>query len=303
MKFESDLFYGCLLRGDVPAAMEYLSRFPEESERLEAYRRRFDQAQYQTYDIPEPLNAILRCYQQYYREVFYLRTDAQSAEETLRRRLQDLLSPDRSLDDLEETVLPDVFRTHALHFLGGRTGGWRGPYVWRTTEDACYQVALPEGIQSYTVRLLDGFVTKSWLDHLSFGTVTPGGWTDGDGVINCIRECYDMESEAFTVSLLKHEAQHAMDLRRFPDMSSADVEYRAKLVELIYSESRNLLPRFLAEADDSNPANGHAMAAHRIAAGFSHRLGSKAFEYIPIAQVQSIARELFLNSTPKAGSI
>lgn len=300
MNFESDHFYGCLLRGDLPAAMEYLSRFPEESERLEAYRSRFALEQYQSYDIPEPPNAVLRCYQQYYREVFYLRADPRTAEDTLARRLADLLGQDLPLDELEETLLPGLFRAHSLHFLGGRTGGWQGPYVWRTTEDAVYQVALPEGIQRYTVRLLDGFVTKSWLDHLSFGAVTPGGWTDGDGIINCIRECYDPESEAFTVSLLKHEAQHAMDLDRWPEMSSADLEYRAKLVELIYSESRNLLPRFLAEVDDSKSANGHAMAAHRIAAGFSDLLGEADFAKLPIPLIQSTALELFHLSTRKA---
>lgn len=35
-----------------------------------------------------------------------------------------------------------------------------------------------------------------------------------------------------------------MDMARFENMPSEDLEYRAKLVELIYSSQRNLLQKF-----------------------------------------------------------
>ena len=52
-------------------------------------------------------------------------------------------------------------------------------------------------------------------------------------------------------------------------MPSWQLEYRAKLVELIYSKERNLLKQFAAEADDTDPANGHGLAAYRILQGLS----------------------------------
>ena len=123
---------------------------------------------------------------------------------------------------------------------------------------------LPDGVQDYAVKLLDGFVMLSWLDYLSFGEVGTGGWSNGDGLIHCVKSGYDLDSEAFQVSLLKHEAQHAADHARFRGMSSEELEYRAKLVELICSSQRNLLDRFLLEADGARTGNGHGLAAERI---------------------------------------
>ena len=102
--------------------------------------------------------------------------------------------------------------------------------------------------------------------------------------------------------MLKHEAQHAQDLKRDKSMSSEDLEYRAKLVELIYSSERNLLPAFVQEADASDKNNGHAMAAYRIVKEFSDALGVDEMqpETIPIEQIQAIARILFEKSQRSA---
>ena len=72
--------------------------------------------------------------------------------------------------------------------------------------------------------------------------------------------------------MLKHEAQHARDLLKYENISSEDLEYRAKLVELIYSKERNLLERFAHEADNSSKSNGHSRAASRIIGKFYKKL-------------------------------
>ena len=165
-------------------------------------------------------------------------------------------------------------------------------------ETVSYDVELPDGIRTYPVKLLDGFLARSWIDYLSFGQIGPGGWTDGDGIINCIKSAWDLESEAFRVSLLKHEAQHARDLKVNSQMSSEDLEYRAKLVELIYSGERNLLTAFAQEADGSDRGNGHAMAAQRIVRAFAQVLGVEKLDpaAIGIGTVQQTARMLFEKS-------
>ena len=158
---------------------------------------------------------------------------------------------------------------------------------------------LPDGIQTYTVKLLDGFITRGWIDYLSFGEIGPGGWVDGDGYINCVESTWDLESEGFRVSLLKHEAQHARDLETNKDMSSEDLEYRTKLVELIYSGERNLLQTFAQEASPSDKSNSHAIAAYRIVKGFADRLGVVHLNssVIPIGRIQTVAKLLFENSS------
>lgn len=107
-----------------------------------------------------------------------------------------------------------------------------------------------------------------------------------------------MESESFQVSLLKHEAQHAADLARYPDMSNEDLEYRAKLVELVYSKERDLFTPFAQQAGDRNKANGHARAAARIAAGMERLLGRKreCFPALPHEEVMAAAGTLFAES-------
>ena len=101
---------------------------------------------------------------------------------------------------------------------------------------------------------------------IRFGT---GGWASPDGTINCIEQAYDFESERFLVSLLKHEAQHTVDMKQFPGITPAELEYRAKLVELHYSSDPGLLQEFMAEADESKVNDAHAVASARIRCEFA----------------------------------
>lgn len=298
--FSKDLYFGYIIKGDLPGAIRYVKEFPEQTALYERFMAVFEREQYITYDTDAGLNAILRQYQRYYRDVFYLGTGKEAAENKLKAGLADVLGvrEPAELSRLEQNQVPEAFQRKSFHFLGGRTSGYYGPYIWRTTETKRYEVELPDGIQTYTVKLLDGFISKSWPDYLSFGEIGTGGWTDGDGVINCIRSAYDFDSESFEVSLLKHEAQHAKDLAACPDMSSEDLEYRAKLVELIYSRERNLLKRFAREAGQAGKGNGHASASSRIMRNFARKLNRNDadIENLPNEQVRSTAKALYEES-------
>lgn len=295
---EKSIYYGCIVKGDLHGAIQYVHQFPDQAELYNRFMERYEREKYIAYEVDDDLNAVLLAYQRYYRDVFYCRVEKAQAAELLRKRLLSLLDiPDgqTGLGELEQNQLAELFQRRGLHFLGGMTSGYYGPYVWKITETVTYDVELPDGVQSYCVKLLDGFVSRSWIDYLSFGEIGPGGWTDGDGYINCVKSAWDFDSESFRVSLLKHEAQHARDLEIDPDMSSEELEYRAKLVELIYSRERNLLDAFAQEADSSDKNNGHAMAAYRIVKGFEIILGAGDFNpaTIPVEQIQVIARKLF----------
>lgn len=301
MPFDCNIYYGNIVKGDLRSAIAYVKQFQEKINLYTRFIEVFEDEQYITYDIDADLNDILLAYQRYYRDVFYLCIDKEQAANTLKVRLAKLLSIEDEhieLCDMEQKQIVAVFENFGLHFLGGKSSGYYGPYVWRTTETVSYDVELPNGIQKYSVKLLDGFITRSWIDYLSFGEIGAGGWADGDGYINCVKSAWDFESERFRVSLLKHEAQHIRDLQIDKDMSSEMLEYRAKLVELIYSCERNLLLAFSQEANTSVISNGHAMAAHRILKGFSDTLGIDHIQpaTIPLEQIQTIAKMLFETS-------
>ena len=258
------------MNGDIKGAIAYMREHEEFKDILPAYVAIFENGEYRTFDIPDKLNEILLLYQIYYRDTFYCGLPEAEAAEKLLAGLKALLN----VPDAEEALLAErlqaVFEAEGYHALFGKTQGYYGPYVWRETVPTVYQVELPDGTAEYTVNILKGFVFRSWMDYLTFGRFGTGGWASPDGTINCIEQAYDFESERFLVSLLKHEAQHTVDMKRFPGITPAELEYRAKLVELHYCSNLGLLQKFLLAADERKSKDSHALACAQIKLAFAH---------------------------------
>ena len=257
------------LNGDIKGAIAYMRNHEEFKDILPAYIAIFENCEYRTYEIPDILNDILRLYQVYFRDTFYCGLPETEAADKLLTQLKALLD----MPDAEEALLTEqlqsAFEAEGYHALFGKTQGYYGPYVWKDTVPAVYSVELPGGTAEYTVNILKGFVFRSWMDYLTFGRFGTGGWASPDGTINCIEQAYDFESERFLVSLLKHEAQHTVDMKQFPGITPAELEYRAKLVELHYSGDLGLLQKFLSEADESKTQDSHAIASARLKREFA----------------------------------
>lgn len=257
------------INGDIKGAITYMREHEEFKDILPAYTAIFENCEYRSYDIPDALNDILRLYQIYFRDVFYFGLPEPEAAYKLLTGLRLLLNMPDADEELLAERLQAAFEANGYHALFGKTQGYYGPYVWRETVPTVYRVELPDGMAEYTVNILKGFVFRSWMDYLTFGRYGTGGWASPDGTINCVEQAYDFESERFLVSLLKHEAQHAMDMKRFPKITPAELEYRAKLVELHYSGDLGLLQKFLSEADESRTGDSHAAASARIRREFA----------------------------------
>lgn len=252
------------MNGDIKGAIAYMRDHEEFRNILPSYLAIFEDQKYRTYEVPDALDNILRLYQIYYRDTFYCGLPETEAADKLLTGLRALMNmPDADEAHLAEQ-LQSVFELEGYHALFGKTQGYYGPYIWRDTVPTVYRVELPDGTTEYTVNILKGFVFRSWMDYLTFGRYGTGGWASPDGTINCVEQAYDFESERFLVSLLKHEAQHTVDMKRFPEITPAELEYRAKLVELHYSSDLSLLQRFLSTADKSKTNDAHAIAAARI---------------------------------------
>ena len=257
------------LNGDIKGAIAYMREHEEYKDILPAYTAIFEDGEYRKFAVPDALNDILRQNQIYYRDVFYCGLPETEAADKLRTRLKALLHLPDAGEELLTERLRSAFEAEGYHALFGKTQGYYGPYIWRDTVPTVYRVELPGGTAEYTVNILKGFVFRSWMDYLTFGRFGTGGWASPDGTINCIAQAYDFESERFLVSLLKHEAQHAVDMKRFPAITPAELEYRAKLVELHYSGDLGLLQKFVSEADESRADDSHAAAAARIRREFA----------------------------------
>ena len=257
------------LNGDIKGAIAYMRDHEEFKDILPAYIAIFEDCKYRTFEIPDVLNDILRLYQIYFRDVFYCGVSEADAANQLRTQLKRLLNMPDADEALLTEKLQSAFEEKGYHALFGKTQGYYGPYIWRETQPTVYRVDLPDGTAEYTVNILKGFVFRSWMDYLTFGRYGTGGWASPDGTINCIEQAYDFESERFQVSLLKHEAQHTVDMKRFAGITPAELEYRAKLVELHYSSDLGRLQKFLSEADESRTGDSHAIASVRIKRDFA----------------------------------
>ena len=274
------------LNGDIKGAIAYMRDHEEFKDILPAYVAIFENCEYRTFEIPDRLNDILRLYQIYFRDTFYCGLPEAEAADKLRKQLKALLDMPDADEALLTERLESVFEANGFHALFGKTQGYYGPYIWRNTAPTAYRVELPGGTAEYSVNVLKGFVFRSWMDYLTFGRYGTGGWASPDGTINCIEQAYDFESERFLVSLLKHEAQHTADMKKFPEITPAELEYRAKLVELHYSGDLGLLQKFLSEADESKANDSHAVASARLKREFA---GTDPTE---LSGIQSRALEL-----------
>ena len=257
------------LNGDIKGAIAYMRDHEEFKDILPAYVAIFENCEYRTYEIPDRLNDILRLYQIYFRDAFYCGSPEAEAADKLLAQLKVLLDMPDATEALLAEQLQSAFEAEGYHALFGKTQGYYGPYIWRDTVPTVYRVELPDGTAEYTVNILKGFVFRSWMDYLTFGRFGTGGWASPDGTINCIEQGYDFESERFLVSLLKHEAQHTVDMNQFPGITPAELEYRAKLVELHYSSDLGLLQEFLSVADERRTGDSHAAASAKIKLEFA----------------------------------
>ena len=257
------------LNGDLKGAIAYMRRHEEFKDIFPAYAAIFEDCKYRTFEIPDALNDVLRLYQIYFRDVFYCGLPEAAAADKLLTGLKALLDMPDAEESLLAEQLQSMFEAQGYHALFGKTQGYYGPYIWRDTVPTVYRVELPGGTADYTVNILKGFVFRGWMDYLTFGRYGTGGWASPDGTINCIEKAYDFKSERFLVSLLKHEVQHTVDMKQFPGITPAELEYRAKLVELYYSGDLGLLQKFLSEADERKVNDSHAAASVRIKHAFA----------------------------------
>ena len=257
-------------------------------------------------DAPDTwMRGALMAYLRYFTRVFELEEDRATAESRLADELASLTRRPRTHDDdadvtAAEAALRAGFNERGVEFLGGRTPPYLGAYIWSRTEHRPFTVTLPrDEPQEVTVHFCHDFLIRGWLHWQTFGAQGAGGWyQEGDATwpdgLYCVAERYPEpleENRAFQVSLLGHEAQHVADHRAFPGLSSVELEYRAKLVELIgYDNIDERLHFFLADAAD-DPERPHPQAAHRILERLAGRLFGGAasdgdWESVPYAEIR-----------------
>lgn len=203
-KYDSKNFNRLICQGKLREAVDYLKNFPSKKRLVKKYEAVFESDSPVIRSKNEVINRIDAIFQKYYRNVFWKGMKKEDAFMRLCSRISVFLNyklPDtKSFDELEqlweneiEPKIKVVVEKESFHYLGGKTQGYYGPYIWKKTVPKTYRVQLPGRITEYTVNMMKGFISRSWMAFLSFDRIGTGGWAGEDGILNCVWKSYAKE--------------------------------------------------------------------------------------------------------------
>lgn len=291
------------MKNQLPELILLLEKNDSEDVYYSRYKKRFIDREKKQYDIKKPLLvSILHEYEEYYISVFYDRVPRGKAKKNLRLGLCKILKTHKLTMMFLEKQIKRLFEENGFHFLGMSTSGYYGPYIWRKTEKVIYNIEIPNGKLELPVFFMHEFIMKSWLDYISLGKIGTGGWSKKEGLY-CVFDSYkdNLEKPSFKVSYLIHEAQHNIDMQNKKySMSSALLEYRAKLAELVYYPNLELFESFLLHAKDDKKLS-HPQAQFWVISDLSKLIFDKDYEgdikqwESKLSDIQKHCSELLLN--------
>ena len=308
--FEFNKIYSYVLQRDVAKVLTVLNTLPEkglssdEKKIKEKYFHRFeDQDEVIDFNTDdEILIDVLKIYQTYWKQALLDKDNVKKYETELKESISSYLKKNDYptqhnyvKDTLTQQGIKENFTQHLKNFLSekgyysatGHTAAFFDLFVWSTEVPTEYKVDLPETEVTTTIIFLEDVVTMGWEEFASFGKVYPGGWATKE-VLYAVGKAYDTSSENFKVSYLKHESQHFADYKKYPNLSGADLEYRAKLTELIYAEETlyKVIRSFIRNGS-SEGRNPHAFSGYALIRDLSEKIFENDF-VTEIEQWQSI---------------
>jgi hypothetical protein len=159
----------------------------------------------------------------------------------------------------------------------GKTGHLYDLFLWKEEDVKVYPIELINDSVKVPVHFMKNFISTGWSHYTTFGRNYASGWATKKALYS-VENAYDRNTEKFKVSYLVHEGQHFVDYQNFPLLKQADLEYRAKLVELAKSQETTytIIGKFIFNAKkDKN--NAHALANYCVIRDLSRLLFSEDY--------------------------
>jgi len=200
--------------------------------------------------------------------------------------------------------LQDELKSHGCYAATGKTGSFYDLLLHQKETETRYPVTTPEDTLEVKVVFMDSVICNGWEGYATLDTYYPGGWATSDALY-CAHDSYDLNSENFTVSYLKHEGKHFADYKRFPKLQGPDLEYRAKLVELgAADQTLYCLIRFFAQNSVNDASNPHGLANYCVIRDLSRALFDteretdiEAWKKLPMERIHQASTALLLQNT------
>lgn len=297
------------LQGDLSTIEETLAAKPESEEAknlLAKFRARFlersDGLDFAGED--SLVRTVGERYQNYWRDALLNPGQRDSLEKALAHDIIKILQENGvsswflSANNYQD-YLSEAFEKREYYGILGRTAPLLEFMIWKENDQDTVFVELTDGIQEVQVNFLSDFVSLGWSSFATFGGPSTGGWAKDDGLF-VVTKKWELESESFKISFLKHETRHFADYKLYPELEGADLEYRAKLTELSFAEESvfDLLKKFTDHAArvENLPhplANWHIitdMSQALLGTGWPTEVG--VWKNIPVEEIQAAARKL-----------
>lgn len=219
------------------------------------------------------INDISNIYREYWRVELMKPLPDSRTDSTLYNNIADYVLSNKltslSKDSLRKNIKDDSVLKELIEKEGFKVdfkfrNGFQELFIWNKESTKKYEVILPKDTIKTTVVFIESYHINGYDEFATFGNSQVGGWAIKESAtLYCNQGAYDLDSEEFDVSYLKHESLHFADLNDYPNLSPADLEYRAKVIELMYCTKETIYDRisqFIIEADYTDREHSHPYA-------------------------------------------
>jgi hypothetical protein len=235
------------------------------------------------------VNDISNIYREYWINSSFKKNKQVFSDSILTSNLYDYLQQngltDLTRNQLEKSSFEEVKKViesqnaYSASFYLNETYGLK---IWDKQAEKKYTIELPLDTLTISVVFIENYLLKGVADFTTMGIGKDGGWSSNSNQsLYCNKGEYDLNSEKFKLSYLKHEANHFVDVLKYPNLSSTDLEYRSKIIELMYCSKETIYKRiaeFINSASSKERTHSHPYANYSLIKGMSKLLFNSEYE-------------------------
>ncbi|KGL63433.1 hypothetical protein [Polaribacter sp. Hel1_85] len=262
------------------------------------------------------INDISNIYRDYWRVELLKETQKKRTDTKLYNKIANYLLLNNltniSSDSLIKTIRDDTQLKRIIDKEGFKSkfmyrNGFQDLLIWNKESNKKYKVILPKSTINTNVVFIENYNLNGYDNYATFGSSQVGGWAEKESAtLYCNKGEYDLNSEKFNISYLKHESLHFTDLNEYPNLSAADLEYRAKIIELMYCTEKTIYDRiaqFLNGANSENRKHSHSYANYSLIKNLSQIIFESDYESdynkwieLSVKEINNSASLLYKNS-------
>jgi hypothetical protein len=262
------------------------------------------------------INDISNIYREYWRVELLKPKPERRTDSTLYNNITDYIISNKlttlSNESLRKNIKDDSVLKEIIEKEGFKVdfkfrNGFQEIFIWNKESTKKYEVILPKDTVKTTVVFIESYHINGYDEFATFGDSQVGGWAIKESAtLYCNKGTYDLNSENFEVSYLKHESLHFTDLNNYPNLSSTDLEYRSKVNELMYCTERTIYDRiseFVSGANKADRENSHPYANYILIQNLSKLIFNSDFnsdinqwEKVSVDKINKAASSLYDSS-------